>query len=70
MSLYRLSIKCLEMTREEFDKSFNPPLVMTFDHPPADHTEDWTADLYPEQVKDRLRAGIARYLRSDSSVSR
>lgn len=66
MSFYRLSVKCLEATREEYEKFTNAPFVMTFDEQPQDHTEDWTEDLYPDQVADRLRAGIAQYARSEA----
>jgi len=65
MSFYRLSIKLVEMPERDLDKFYNPSLVMKFDGQPEDHTEDWTIGLYPEEVKQRLRAGLANYARSE-----
>jgi hypothetical protein len=42
---------------------------MSFEEPGEEDVEDWAENLYPEEIADRLRAGIARYAQSERSRS-
>jgi hypothetical protein len=67
---YRLSINCRQVSAAELAAFRNPPAVLSMEPEVVGKGEQWAHDLYPDQVMDKLRLGLAQYIRTEQARER